>query len=53
MRRVIGIDVHRTFGEVAIWDNGVVRHFGRIEVDPTRRTTGTDFLIGSATVPTS
>jgi hypothetical protein len=23
------------------------------EVDPTRRTTGTDFLIGSATVPTS
>jgi hypothetical protein len=22
MRRVIGIDVHRTFGEVVIWENG-------------------------------
>jgi transposase len=35
MRRVIGIDVHRTFGEVAIWDNGVVRHFGRIDMTRT------------------
>jgi transposase len=22
MRRVIGIDVHRTFGEVVFWENG-------------------------------
>jgi transposase len=35
MRRVIGIDVHRTFGEVAIWDNGMVRHFGRIDMTRT------------------
>jgi transposase len=35
MRRVIGIDVHRTFGEVAIWENGVVRHFGRIDMTRT------------------
>jgi hypothetical protein len=25
MRRVIGIDLHRTFGEVVIWENGVLR----------------------------
>ena len=35
MRRVIGIDVHRTFGEVAIWENGVVRRFGRIDMTRT------------------
>ena len=23
MRRVIGIDIHRTFGEVVIWEEGV------------------------------
>ena len=22
MRRVIGIDIHRTFGEVVIWEDG-------------------------------
>jgi hypothetical protein len=26
MRRVIGIDIHRTFGEVVIWENGVLVH---------------------------
>lgn len=25
MRRVIGIDIHRTFGELAIWENGAPR----------------------------
>ena len=30
MRRVIGIDIHRTFGEVVIWENGVLRHAGRV-----------------------
>ncbi len=31
MRRVIGIDIHRTFGEVVIWENGVLRREGRVE----------------------
>lgn len=26
MRRVIGIDVHRTFGEVVFWESGRLRH---------------------------
>lgn len=30
--RVFGLDVHRTFAEVAIWENGVVQHAGRIEL---------------------
>ena len=32
MRRVIGIDVHRTFGEVVIWENGILRHAGRVDM---------------------
>ena len=35
MRRVIGIDVHRTFGEVAIWEDGVLRHAGRVDMTRT------------------
>ena len=35
MRRVIGIDVHRTFGEVAIWEGGVLRHAGRVDMTRT------------------
>lgn len=35
MRRVIGIDIHRTFGEVAIWENGVLRREGRVEMTRT------------------
>ena len=35
MRRVIGIDVHRTFGEVVIWQNGLTRHEGRVEMTCT------------------
>lgn len=35
MRRVIGIDIHRTFGEVVIWENGLTRHEGRIEMTRT------------------
>jgi len=35
MRRVIGIDIHRTFGEVVIWDNGVLRHAGRVDLTQT------------------
>jgi len=35
MRRVIGIDVHRTFGEVVIWENGILRHAGRVDMTRT------------------
>jgi transposase len=31
MRRCIGLDVHREFAEVAIWQEGLVRPAGRIE----------------------
>lgn len=40
MRRVIGIDIHRTFGEVVIWDEGRLRHAGR---DDMTRTALEDF----------
>lgn len=32
MRRVIGMDIHRTFGEVVIWENGFLRHAGRVDM---------------------
>ncbi len=35
MRRVIGIDIHRTFGEVVIWENGLTRHVGRVDMTRT------------------
>jgi transposase len=35
MRRVIGIDTHRTFGEVVIWEDGSLRHAGRIGMTRT------------------
>jgi transposase len=35
MRRVIGIDIHRTFGEVVIWERGVLRHAGRVDMTGT------------------
>jgi transposase len=35
MRRVIGIDIHRTFGEVVFWENGRLRHAGRIDMTRT------------------
>ncbi len=34
MRRCIGLDVHREFAEVAIWEDGVVRSAGRVEATP-------------------
>lgn len=34
MGRCIGLDVHREFAEVAIWERGVVRSAGRIETTP-------------------
>ena len=35
MRRVIGIDVHRTFGEVVVWEDGRLRNAGRIDMTRT------------------
>lgn len=32
MKRVIGMDIHRSFGEIAIWENGCVRHMGRVDM---------------------
>jgi transposase len=34
MRRCIGLDVHREFAEVAIWEDGVVRSAGQITTTP-------------------
>ena len=34
MRRCIGLDVHREFAEVAIWEDGVVRSAGQIQTTP-------------------
>jgi transposase len=34
MRRCIGLDVHREFAEVAIWEDGVVRSAGQIRTTP-------------------
>ncbi len=34
MRRCIGLDVHREFAEVAIWEDGVVRQVGQIATTP-------------------
>jgi transposase len=33
-RRCIGLDVHREFAQVAIWEAGVVRQVGRIQTTP-------------------
>jgi transposase len=31
-RRCIGLDVHRDFAQVAVWEDGVVRHAGQITI---------------------
>jgi len=35
MRRVIGIDIHRTFGQVVFWEDGRLRPAGRIDMTRT------------------
>ena len=35
MERVIGIDIHRTFGEVVFWAAGKLRHGGRVDMTRT------------------
>lgn len=55
MRRVIGIDVHRTFGEVVFWEDGRLRHAGRVDMTRTalegfdRRLSATDEVVIEAT----
>jgi transposase len=55
MRRVIGIDIHRTFGQVVIWENGILRSDGRVEMTRTalegfgRRLEKTDEVVIEAT----
>jgi transposase len=55
MRRVIGIDIHRTFGEVVIWENGILRREGRVEMTRTalegfgRKLEKTDEVVIEAT----
>ncbi len=34
MRRCIGLDFHREFAQVVIWEDGRVRHVGQIETTP-------------------
>ena len=34
MRRCIGLDVHREFAQVAVWEDGRVRHVGQIATTP-------------------
>ena len=34
MRRCIGLDVHRDFAQVAIWEGGAVRDAGRVATSP-------------------
>ncbi len=34
MRRCIGLDVHREFAQVAIWEDRIVRHAGRVQTTP-------------------
>jgi transposase len=32
MRRVIGMDIHRTFAEVVVWEDGRLRPAGRVDM---------------------
>ena len=32
MRRVIGMDIHRTFAEVVFWEDGKLRPAGRVSM---------------------
>ncbi|TYL73938.1 IS110 family transposase [Bradyrhizobium cytisi] len=35
MRRIIGMDIHRTFGEVVFWEDGRLRPAGRVDMTHT------------------
>ena len=46
-RRCIGLDVHREFAQVAIWEAGVVRQVGRIATTPEALRLFVDSLAAS------
>src|SRR6516225_12157645 len=56
MRRVIGIDIHRTFGGVVFWEDGRLRRAGRIDMTRTalegfgKRLLASDEVVIEATV---
>ena len=35
MRRAIGMDIHRTFAEIVIWEQGQLRRAGRVDMTRT------------------
>jgi transposase len=55
MRRVIGMDIHRTFGEVVIWEDGKLHRAGRVDMTRTalegfgKGLRGTDEIVIEAT----
>src|SRR3954452_3077294 len=46
-RRCIGLDVHREFAQVAIWQDGLVRQAGRIQTTPEALRLFADSLVAS------
>src|SRR3954454_24539021 len=46
-RRCIGLDVHREFAQIAIWEDGVVRQAGRIATTPEALRLFADSLAAS------
>jgi transposase len=55
MRRVIGMDIHRTFAEVVFWEDGRLRLYGRVDMTRfglegfARRLTKDDEVVVEAT----
>jgi transposase len=55
MRRVIGMDIHRTFAEIVFWEDGRLRHHGRVDMTRSglegfgRGLRGTDEIVVEAT----
>lgn len=47
MRRCIGLDVHREFAQVAVWEEGRVRHLGQIGTTPEELRLFADSLASS------
>jgi len=46
-RRCIGLDVHRDFAQVAIWEDGLVRQAGQIATTPEALRLFADSLVSS------
>jgi hypothetical protein len=46
-RRCIGLDVHRDFAQVAVWEAGIVRQVGQIQTTPEALRLFADSLAAS------